>query len=233
MESVQFFSSFIVGIGIGAASVYFTAYLKEKGKSRALQEGINSLEDEKQSIISKYQKDIEGVKKAHQLDIEKRKYQYECKKLQYYEFMQEMDEFNGCLARILSDELSQIMQKYYGYMNNVSNSSEEELTVEFNERAQAAIGNIKRQEMKLFSRLNAFKLSANSEIVTHLTEMMHNIQKSEKILTDILNYIASPGFQLSKNVPENILKISDSNRSNLADVKEKLMAALKRDLDEI
>ncbi|WP_139078845.1 hypothetical protein [Aliivibrio logei] len=233
MELMQIFSSSIIGIIIGAMSVYFTAYLKEKGKSRALQENINDLEDEKQSIISKYQKDIEDVKKAHQLDIEKRKHQYESKKSQYYQFMQEIDEFNGCLARTLSDDLSQIMLKFYEYASGVSSASKNALTVEFNQRARTAVENVKTQEMKLFSRLNAFKLSTNNEIITLLEEMMGDIQKSEKILVDILEYIGSPKFQISRNVPESILIISDSNRSNLANTKAKLMAALKYDLDEI
>jgi hypothetical protein len=233
LELVQILSSTAVGICIGAAPVYFTAYLREKGKSRALKEDVIRLEDEKQGVISKYQKDIENVKKTHQLDIEKRKHQYESKKSQYYQFMQEIDEFNGCLARTLSDDFSQIMLKFYEFTNNVSNSSKEELTVEFNNKAQAAVGNIKAQEMKLFSRLNAFKLSANSEIITHLEELMHEIQKSKKNLVDILNYIGSPEFQITRNVPEKILAISDSNQSDLANAKDKLMTALKRDLDEI
>ena len=233
MELVQILSSCVIGICMGAASLYFTGYLKEKGKSRALKEDVIRLEDEKQNVISKYQKDIEDVKKTHQLDIEKRKHQYESKKSQYYQFMEEIDEFNGCLARSLSDDLGQIMMKYYEYTNNVSNLSQKELIVDFNNKAKAAVGNIKAQEIKLFSRLNAFKLSTNDKIITHLEGLMRQIQKSEKILVDIFNYIGRPEFLITRDVPEKILALSDFNQNDLANEKEKLIAALKRDLNEI
>ena len=233
LELVQILPSSLIGIFIGAASLYFTAYLKEKGKSLALQEGVNFLEDEKQRIVSKYQKDIEDVKKEHQLDIEKRKHQYESKKSQYYKFMEEIDEFNGCLARSLSGTFSQIMLEFYEFTNNVSGASKEELTLKFNKMAQSEVGKIKSQEMKLFSRLNAFKLSANGEIVQLLEELMLDIKKSEDNFVEILDYIGSQKFQISRSVPEKILKISDSYQSDLAETKEKLIVALKRDLDAI
>lgn len=225
--------SFLIGLVIGSASLYFTAYLKEKGKSRALLEELKNVEDEKQKIISKYQKEVEDVKKTHQLDIEKRKHRYESKKTQYYQFMEEVDEFNGCLARVLAGEFSQIMMEFYSFTHNVSGLSKNELTVKFNNMAQAAVNNIKSQQIKLYSRLNAFKLSANDEIGSLLEDMLHEIQKSENNLVSILNYIGTPEFQISRNVPEEILRISDSNKSNLANVKQKLMAALKHDLDAI
>ncbi|HAS6263229.1 TPA: hypothetical protein RQJ64_004388 [Vibrio vulnificus] len=233
MELIQILPSFLIGLLTGSLSLYFTAYLKEKGKSRALLEELRNLEDQKQKIISKYQKEVEDVKKTHQLDIEKRKHRYESKKTQYYQFMEEVDEFNGCLARVLAGEFSQIMMEFYGFTHNVSGLSKNELTVKFNNLAQEAVTNIKGQQIKLYSRLNAFKLSANDEIGSLLENMLHEIQKSENNLVRILTYIGSPEFQISRNVPEEILRISDSNKSNLANVKQKLMTALKHDLDAI
>lgn len=233
LEVLQILPSSLIGIFIGAASIYFGAYLKEKGKSLALQENVNFLEGEKQRIVSEYQKDIEDVKKEHQLDIEKRKHQYESKKSQYYNFMEEIDEFNGCLARSLSGAFSQIMLEFYEFANNVSGASKEELTLKFNKMALSEVGNIKSQGMKLFSSLNAFKLSANGEIVELLKELMLAIKSSENNLVEIINYIGSPEFQISRAVPEKFLKMSDSYKIDLAETKEKLIVALRRDLDAI
>lgn len=233
MDLTQMIISSIFGAFIGAASLYFTAYMKEKGKARALFEDVSRLEDEKQSITSRYQREIEELKKTHQLDIEKRKHQYESKKSQYYQFMNELDDFNGCLHRTLTEEFAQIMLSYYASMNGVSTSSSHELTVEFNNKAQAAVANIKSQEAKLFSQLNAFKLSAPDEIVSILKELILDIQSSEKILVNALEYIGSPDFQFSKKVPEDILSISDKNQNNLIHTKKKLMRSLRQDLDKI
>ncbi|WP_139351421.1 hypothetical protein [Rhodanobacter sp. B05] len=233
LELISSIPSFFVGLLIGCVSLYVTAYLKEKGKSRALREDVKSLEEEKQKIILMHQKEIEDIKKDHQLDIEKRKYRYESKKSQYYQFMEEIDEFNGCLARILYVEFSNMMLEFYGFKHGVSGLSGDELTVKFNKMAQFEISNLESQESKLYSRLNSFKLSSTDEIAFLLKEVMLEIQKSKKNLVDILKYIQRPEFQVSRDVPEEILRISDSCSSNLANAKEKLLTALKNDLDEI
>ena len=57
--------SFLFGI----LTMYLTACTKEKGKVKALREDVAKIEDEKQKVISKYQKEIEDLKKFHSLDI--------------------------------------------------------------------------------------------------------------------------------------------------------------------
>lgn len=223
----------LISAVVGAGILYFTAYIKEKGRSKALKENISLLEEEKQSITSKYQSSIEELKKTHQLDIEKRKHQYESKKTQYYQFMQELDGFQGVLHRVLSEEFSQIMLTYYASINSLTLQTKEELQIEFNNKAQAALADIKRQEAKLYSQLNAFKLSATAVIITLLEDLMFDIQSSEKILVDILEYIGSERFQLSQDLPNTVLLMSDDNNTNLTETREKLMIALRLDLDEI
>lgn len=57
---------------LGALSIYLTAYLKVKGKNRALIEDNRQLEEDKQKIVAKYRAETEKIKKQHSLDIEKR-----------------------------------------------------------------------------------------------------------------------------------------------------------------
>ena len=67
------FISLLLSFLFGILTMYLTAYTKEKGKVKALREDVAKIEDEKQKVISKYQKEIEDLKKFHSLDIEKRK----------------------------------------------------------------------------------------------------------------------------------------------------------------
>lgn len=227
------FISLLLSFLFGILTMYLTAYTKEKGKVKALREDVAKIEDEKQKVISKYQKEIEDLKKFHSLDIEKRKYQYESKKTQYYQFMEKIDSYNGCLLRVLTEEFSQIMLSYFASCNGVSSSSPEKLTLEFNEKAQKAIAKIQKQEAELFSQLNSLKLSANAEIITLLEKLVFDIKYSKKHLEDVLNYIGSNNFKFSPSVPEELLSKSDNNQHNILETKEKLMNALRLDLDKI
>lgn len=48
---------------------------------------------ETEKIKSEYNRELENLKKEHQLDISKRKYQYESKKETYFKFFQLIDQF--------------------------------------------------------------------------------------------------------------------------------------------
>lgn len=82
----------IVNFLLGFLVFYLTAYSKTKGKNKALKEDISKLEDEKQKIIAKYQAETESIKKQHTLDIEKRKFQYEDKRIQFQKYFSILDQ---------------------------------------------------------------------------------------------------------------------------------------------
>ena len=216
----------------GGCIVYFTAYLKVKAKNKGLQEDTAKLENEKQAVISRHKKEIEELKKNHSLDVEKRKYQYESKRDQYYQLMEKIDSFCGCLLRVLSGEFSQIMNAYYAHSHQLSNQTANELTIEFNLKAQQALAKIRYQESELFSQLNGFKLSASNEITALLEDLIVDIQQSKNGLEEVLYFISSKDFQMLRGVPEEILSKIE-NKSNLPKNKERLMSALKKDLSNI
>jgi hypothetical protein len=166
----------LLSASLGAFIIYITAYLKEKGKNRSLKEDLSKLEHKKQEIITKYTKEIEEVKKEHLLDVEKKKHKYQSKKEQYFIFMENLDKFNGTSTGVLTEELSQIMMSYYASYHNVSNSSSDKLTREFNEKSLQAINKLKAQRVKLYSQLNALKLVANKKITSILEALIIRIQ---------------------------------------------------------
>jgi uncharacterized membrane protein YraQ (UPF0718 family) len=72
----------IIGLVIVFFSGYLISYFKEKGKNKALLSDIKRLTEEKERIVSDFK-----------LEIEKRKYQYESKKEQYFKYFNLIDEF--------------------------------------------------------------------------------------------------------------------------------------------
>lgn len=83
--------TFIFGLFLLVIRSYFT----EKGKLKAQISENKKLTEQVEKIKSKYNKELEEIKKEHQLDISKRKYQYESKKEQCINFFKLLDEFSN------------------------------------------------------------------------------------------------------------------------------------------
>ncbi|GHW88295.1 hypothetical protein VCSRO199_3420 [Vibrio cholerae] len=229
-------TSVIAGVG-----GYLLAYLQQKAKNRALLEDSAELEREKskvaqqltieiESLKKKHVLDIEYIKKEHSLDIDKRKYQYESKRTQYYLLMERLDTFNGCMLSVIQGQLRNIMTAYY--QSQVFNDKDN--TVKFNELALDANASIRKQEAELFSQLNAFKLSTNSEAVKLIEELCSEITNAGVNLTECIDYISSEQFRDSGGyMPSRFTDYNESNQNNILEIKEKLIFLLKSDLEKM
>lgn len=251
MDFLEFLTGLIIGSSVGAFTVYSKAYLKEKAKNKAivednkkLLENQKELEQEKQKIIlqhqkelelekSSHQKDLEKEKNNHQLDFEKRKHQYESKKKQYYSFMEELDSFQACSLDVINNDLSKVMMLYYQRLKGLNQLSVEDLTIQYNENAQNIANKIREQKAKLYSQHNALKLSTKDSITKILEELINEIEKSEQVFIQLSKYIESPTFQTNPNTPKEIINIANQNESNIHLIKEKIINAMKLDLDNL
>lgn len=217
MENITYYDVIYAGIAyiLGIISLYFTAYTKEKAKLNASM------------------KELEELKKEHSLEIEKRKIKYDSKKTQYFKFMEEFDKFNGCLFDVLREDFSQMMLSYSEacIKNNLRKQSQ--LTVDFNKKAYDAISKIQTQESKLFSQFNGLKLSTTDDIILILNDFAMEIKKTSKKLENLINYISSESFLYTGIIPKEILINEESAENKILELKEKLMSALKKDLDEL
>lgn len=227
-------TSVITGVG-----GYLLAYLHQKAKNRALLEDYAVLEKEKGKVAqeltieteilkTKHAVEIEEIKKEHSLDIDKRKYQYESKRTQYYSLMERLDKFNGCMLDVIQGQLREIMSAYYqSHMANDGGN-----IVKFNELALDAINSIREQQAGLFSQLNAFKLSTNGEAVKLIEELCSEIAKAGSNLTECINYISGEQFRYSGlNIPSKFIDYNEINQKSIFEIKEKLISALKSDLE--
>lgn len=85
----------------------------------------------------------------------------------------------------------------------------------------------------LYSRLNALELSTDHKITNILEDLIVEINNTEQIFLECAKYIESDKFRIDQNPPKEIEKISNRNISDINSVKEKLISAMKADLDNI
>lgn len=94
-QFLQDYVVYILLVFLGLIVLAVKAYFQERGKLAALKSENKFLVDETEKIKSHYSKELEELKKDHQLDITKRKYIYESKKEEYLKFFRLLDTFSN------------------------------------------------------------------------------------------------------------------------------------------
>lgn len=218
----------LLGVLVPCLIAYIHSYSKEKGKNRALREDVTKLETEKQAIAANHARALEELKQQHSLDIEKRKYRYESKKEQYFLFMERFDNYNARSLEIVADTMAPIMMEYH---RSPSKARSEELTHEFNNKAQQADMELMKQEAELFSQLNAFRLISSEEVIDLIERLLHEIQRTREAQQKILSFIGTPEFQVTRRIPQEMF--STTPVTKIPEIKSALARAMRSELDEI
>lgn len=251
MDIIDFVFLAVIGLLMSCIAIFFRAYHKAKGNNRALLEDTARIEKEKQKIIyefgieseknkQKHAREIEDLKqqnaekldqqkRAHDVDIQKRKYKYESKCREYYAAMDELDEFRGLNIEIIEKELGPMISACFASDLGISNN----LFVDANEKAIKIIGDVRAQEAKLFSQLNGLKLSATKEILDIIEQLRETTTQSKYYLEEIISYVFSPEFRHTKSIPEKIQSKSAGLNERTTHLNKKLLIALRTDLDQL
>lgn len=174
-------------LGIGIISVlgslglvFFTAYMKEKGKNQGLKEDNKKLEDDKQKIIAKYQIEMEEIKKQHTLEIEKKKFQYQDKRTQFSKFFILLDEFNGKCNVKMMEEFQPIVNELYDSFKVDDEVIHREAYVKYTKKIVKLFFELNADHQKILTETNSIRLISSSKIDIHL----NSLQLILKLATD-------------------------------------------------
>ncbi|MDE1352086.1 hypothetical protein L9W80_18265 [Vibrio aestuarianus] len=225
--------SLIVSFLLGGLSGALIHYLNQKGKNLALKEDMHKLEEEKQAVILKKDLQLEEQKKEFALEIEKKKYQYESKKSEYKRFAEYIDTFNGVQFEVLQNDFAPIMQAYYQAMALGYDSIAEEKTIEFNDKCISALSSLREQEAKLFSQVTSLKLSASPEVDSVMSNLLSEIQTTNKFFTAILEKLGEPEFQVHNSIPDELLNKGNGSHEKITNLRTELLNVMKQDLNSI
>lgn len=241
----------VMSLLAGCIPAFFVTLYKEKAKNRALIEDAARIEEEKQRVVHGYSLETEKIKqnhakeieklkqqsaerldkqkRDHELDIQKHKYKYENKSREYHKLMDELDSFRGLSIHILESELVPIISAAYASDYDISKKR----FVEANDKAIAIISSVREQEAKLFSQVNGVKLNATQEIISLLADLQKNITESKLYLETVVRCVFSEEFQRTKRIPDEINKRTGGLQSQTTDIIQKLLLALRADLDTL
>ncbi|TFH89451.1 hypothetical protein [Vibrio ouci] len=190
----------IVCFGAGALSIYLTAYLKIKGKNKAILEDNHKLEEEKQQVIAKYRAETEELKKRHALDIEKRKFQYEDKRAQFSKYFSLLDEFNNKHNSVFLERFQPMMKNLLsGYLIK-EESLRRQALINFNEDVQALVFELNEDHLKVKTEQNSIRLITSSKMDTLLDELEVAVKNATDSSAEILNVMSTSEFWVDQTI---------------------------------
>lgn len=223
----------ILCFGAGALSIYLTAYLKVKGKNKALIEDNQKLEEEKQKIIAKYRAETEEIKKQHSLDIEKRKYQYEDKRAQFSKYFALLDEFHGKCNSIFLEKFQPIMTEFLsGYLEE-DESVKNQAIVKYNKDVQALVFELNEEHLKVKSEQNSIRLIASSEVDTLLDNLETAVKNATDSSTEVLRVMSTPEFWADQSIIAPYQEKSANYGLEVQSTHSALKEQMKLELNEI
>jgi hypothetical protein len=190
LEIIYTILSFLLGTFV----VYITAYSKSKGKNKALKEDIARLEDEKQSVIAKYQAETEELKKKHTLDIEKRKHQYSEKKEQFVKFFSLIDEFHGKCNSVFAEKFPPMMNEFLSVYLNGNEDDQALANVKFMEQMQILFNELNKELLKVKSETNTIRIISSKAMDSCLDKLEVAVETATNDATKMLKFMATPEF---------------------------------------
>lgn len=237
IEALEPYAIYLAISLVGVIGLYFRTYLKERAKIIALKSENETLVEQSESIKAKYNKEIEEIKKFHQLEIEKRKYQYESKKEQYLNFFRLLDSFTRDANKTTQEKLFLILDEFNkNYLNSANNNNkkgETKAVTVMSKKLQKLMFNANDDLIKIKQETNTIRLIASDNIIKklNLLELAYdkNMEKSNKMMSDLPKLmLLNDQNKMNENQKE--IEISGMVIQN---IKNRIIELMREELNEI
>lgn len=226
-EVAKDISKAIGGAIIGA----ITVFLNEKVKLKTLKKQNKELQDEK----NLFTKEIEEIKKNHELDVSKRKYRYESKSKSYIEFFSMLDILNSNLNTNSIDNFKTALDEYNRAMviNSHKESGQRKALTIFQKKMQGIIIGSNNDLIKLRHETNSIRLIASDNVIFRL----NMLEKGYDILMDANNKMLSKMPVLIIENDENTINLAKESimkiGAEVETIKKDLIQTMRLELNEI
>mgnify|MGYP006439470243 CR=1 FL=1 len=228
-ELIEFLKPYVLYLFIGFIGLlilYVRTFIQESAK-------INALKRRNKELVE----ETESIKKEHQLDISKRRYQYESKKEQYLGFFKLLDKFTNEATLKNQSELMPILDEFNkNYLNAATqgNKKKENLAVTvMSKKIQKLTFDSYAELTKLKQETNTIRLIASDAILEKLDllELSYDklMEQSDKMMSDLPKLMMT-GKQEKIKIQQEELEI---NGRVTQSIKNEIIKLMRKELNEI
>tara|TARA_B100001146_G_scaffold217200_1_gene221528 strand:+ start:496 stop:1188 length:693 start_codon:yes stop_codon:yes gene_type:complete len=228
-ELIQFLKPYVIYLFFGFVGVlilYIRSFVQESAK-------INALKQKNKELVQ----ETESIKKEHQLDISKRKYQYESKKEQYINFFKLLDNFTNEATLRNQSELIPILEEFnknYLSAATLGNKQKENIAVTvMSKKIQKLTFDSYSELTKLKQETNTVRLIASDEILDklNLLELSYDqlMEQSNKMMSNLPELMLK-GNQEKIKIQQNELELKGKVTQK---INEEIIKLMRKELNEI
>ena len=211
---------------LGLLILYIKTYTTEKAK-------MEVLKSENKKLIE----ETERIKKDFQLEISKRRYQYESKKEQYILFFKLLDQFTNEANKSTQEKLLPILDEFNrNFLNSSSRNDkkgENNATSVMSKKIQRLTFEANESLIKIKQETNTIRLIASDRIIQKLDllELAYdkNMEKAIKMMNDLPKQMMS-NDQYGMKKSQREIEIS---ALVIKEIKDEIIELMRKELDEI
>ena len=226
LKFLEPYLTYIVFGFISLLILYVRSFIQESGKISALRKRNKELVEE-----------TESMKKEHQLDISKRKYQYESKKEQYLKFYRLIDSFTSEANISMQEKLIPILNTFYADFLNAStlniDGAENKAITEMSSKMQKISFDSIAELTKLRQETNTIKVIASTDILKklRLLELSYEqiTDKSNEMMSALPELIIENNQEKINNYQKEIELSGKVSKS----INDDIIELMRKELNEI
>jgi len=227
----------IIAVILGLLFIAFKSYFSEKGKLKAQLSENKRLIEKTEEIKSRYNRELEELKKEHQLEISRRKYQYESKKEQYIQFFKLLDEFSNKGNKEIQVKVLDILDEFNKNYTNASykNSKKGEANAAtvMSKKIQKLVFDANQDLIRIKQETNTIRLVASEEVIDKLDLLIIAYDKSREISDKAikeLTVLTVSGDQIKLQINQQKIEVAGMVINNITG---ELKALMRKELNEI
>ena len=210
---------------LGLLILYIKTYTTEKAK-------MEVLKSENKKLIE----ETERIKKDFQLEISKRRYQYESKKEQYILFFKLLDQFTNEANKSTQEKLLPILDEFNrNFLNSSSRNDkkgENNATSVMSKKIQRLTFEANESLIKIKQETNTIRLIASDRIIQKLDllELAYdkNMEQAIKMMNDLPKQMMS-NDQYGMKKSQREIEIS---ALVIKEIKDEIIELMRKELDE-
>ncbi|WKW45486.1 hypothetical protein P3875_06755 [Myroides sp. JBRI-B21084] len=237
INKLQPYFLYIVGGLITTTLLFFKSYIQEKAKLKALRSENKKIVEQTEQVKSQYNRELEEIKREHQLNITKRKYQYESKKENYLKFFQLLDQFTRENNVKNQERLLPILDEFNrNYLNASSQNNKRNETnaiTTMSKKIQKLTFDASQDLIKIKQETNTIRLIASDEILNKLDILNLAYDKSMEVSNKIMSSL--PSLMLTNNQAQMKANQREIEISAMVinNIKDQIIELMRIELNEI
>jgi hypothetical protein len=226
LKFLEPYLNYIILSFLALVILYIKTYTTEKAKIRALI-GENK----------KLTEDSERIKKDFQLEISKRKYQYESKKEQYINFFRLLDQFTSEANISTQEKLLPIFDEFNRNFLNASSRNdkkgENNATTVMSKKIQKLTFDANESLIRIKQETSTIRLIASDNIIQKLNLLEYaydkNMDKANKMMNELPKKVMSNDQEGLQNNQKEI----EISAQVIKNIKDEIIELMRKELNEI